>query len=90
MKLSVLLMVTALVLFLAGCSSNEENTLPSTEYEDAVAKTPRYNCPSGYVLRCESKRVGRIRFSSIGKDQIESCSCETHSVPTQSPLPGIY
>ena len=87
---SVLLGVTASALLLTGCSSNEEKTPPSTEYEDAVAKTPNYNCPSGHVLRCESKRVGRIRFSSIGKDKIESCSCETHSVPTQSPLPGIY
>jgi len=83
-------MVIASAFLLAGCSGNEEKILPSTEYEDAVARTPTYKCPSGYVLTCESKRVGRIRFSSIGKDNVESCSCEVHSVPVQSPLPGIY
>ena len=82
---------------LAGCASNEVaeeqgavNAGPSKEYSTATAKTDRYNCPAGYVLRCETRRVGRIRFNSIGKDNIESCSCEANEMPNQSPLPGVY
>ena len=84
-------------IMLAGCASNktaeeqaEEGAGPSKEYSVATAKTDGYSCPSGYVLRCETRRVGRIRFASIGKDNIESCSCEYNVVPNQSPLPGIY
>jgi hypothetical protein len=83
--------VVAAVFLLAGCASNKETIGPSTEYEDATAKTPRYRCPPGYVLQCESKRMGRIRFNSIGKKNIEYCSCETNNMPSsQSPMPGIY
>lgn len=79
------------VLLLAGCASNEEIVGPSAEYEQATAKTRSYRCQSGYVLQCETTRVGRIRFTSIGKQNIESCSCEPNNLPSsQSPLPGIY
>jgi hypothetical protein len=75
----------------AGCASNAEKIGPSIEYEDATVKTASYRCPSGYVLQCETKRVGRIRFNSIGTQNLESCSCGVNNMPsTQSPLPGIY
>jgi hypothetical protein len=82
---------------LSACASNKaadedapKRIAPSAEYSSATDKTDRYACPAGYVLRCETRRVGRIRFSSIGKDNIESCSCEYNIVPNQSPLPGVY
>ena len=90
MRIRFALAVTT-VLLLVGCASNEETIGPSTEYEQATAKTRSYRCQSGYVLQCETTRVGRIRFTSIGKQNIESCSCEPHNLPSsQSPLPGIY
>ena len=92
-----LLLFVSFCLFIAGCAANPtegdappERVAPSAEYSRATAKTSRYQCPAGYVLRCETRRVGRIRFSSIGKDNIESCSCEYNVMPNQSPLPGIY
>jgi hypothetical protein len=82
---------------LSACASNQaadesspKRVAPSAEYSSATDKTARYACPAGYVLRCETRRVGRIRFSSIGKDNIESCSCEYNVIPNQSPLPGVY
>ena len=78
------------ILILAGCATNKEPGLPSPAYEEATADTADYKCPSGYVLRCESRGTGRIRFSKIGNANLESCSCETNAVPAQSPLPGIY
>lgn len=78
-------------LLIAGCASNsQEMAGPSTEYEQSTARSEVPKCPSGYVLQCETKRVGRIRFNSIGRDNLESCSCEEYQgMPTQSPLPGI-
>jgi len=88
---TVAISVFATALFVGGCASDsEEIPGPSDEYEKSTVKTEVPRCPSGYVLQCETKRVGRIRFSSIGKDIIESCSCEVYQgMPTQSPLPGI-
>lgn len=89
----VLLVIPMLI---AGCASSSEidpavtGSAPSVEYEESTTKTASYRCPPGYVLRCESKRVGRIRFNSIGRDNLESCSCEVNAMPPNSPLPGIY
>lgn len=75
---------------LAGCAAEKPRYGPSVEYEVSTAKSARQDCPTGYVLNCESKKTGRIRFGRIGNQNLESCSCEEYrGMPTQSPLPGI-
>ena len=86
-----LITVVAAALFISGCASNSDEMPASGEYEAATAKTPTYKCPSGYVLSCEAKKVGRIRFGRMGKENLDSCACELYQgMPRQSPLPGIY
>ncbi len=78
------------VILLSACASNSEMR-PTGNFEAMTAKSPAYKCQSGYVLTCETKNVGRIRFNRIGQDNIEYCACEVEgNVPVQSPLPGIY
>ncbi|MDH4110224.1 MAG: hypothetical protein OEW35_18225 [Gammaproteobacteria bacterium] len=90
-KFALGLLSAALALVASGCSSQQEHVGPSTTYEDATAKTTAPKCPTGYVLQCETKKTGRIRFSSIGGGNLETCSCEEYrGMPTQSPLPGVY
>ncbi len=82
--------VALFTVFVAGCAGNSETPEPSGTYEAATAKTPSYKCQSGYILSCESKKVGRIRFSRMGNQNLDSCACELYQgMPTQSPLPGI-
>ena len=84
------LAAVAATFVLGGCASKEERLGPSPTYEESTVKTAAPKCPSGYVLQCEAKKVGRIRFGRIGKQNIDSCSCEVYQgMPTQSPLPGI-
>jgi hypothetical protein len=79
-----------LVLLLGACAS-DPNKIPTGNFEKATAKSEGIRCPSGYVLTCEAKRTGRIRFGKMGGDNLESCSCEVESgMPVNSPLPGIY
>lgn len=74
----------------AGCAHKQAGTSPSTAYEESTVRTVVPKCPAGYVLQCESKKVGRIRFGRIGPQNLESCACEEYQgMPTQSPLPGI-
>jgi hypothetical protein len=76
---------------LGGCASSEERKNPSPEYARAAADTPDPKCPAGFVLQCETKNTGRIRFGMIGKKNLQRCACEQYQgMPTQSPLPGIY
>jgi len=91
MNARISIAILAAAIFIAGCASSPEVREPSPEYEDSTAKTPTYKCPSGYVLSCESKKVGRIRFGRMGNKNLDSCSCNVYQgMPTQSPLPGIY
>ena len=85
----ILILLSAFFL-LAACSSTEERAGPSELYEETTVRTSAPKCPSGYVLQCESKKVGRIRFGRIGNQNLDSCACELYQgMPTQSPLPGI-
>ena len=88
---TIAISVFATTLFVGGCASDsEEISGPSVEYENSTVKTQMPKCPSGYVLQCETQRVGRIRFSSVGKDKIDSCSCEEYEgMSTGSKLPGL-
>jgi len=64
---------TALMLWLAGCASNaEKDVIP----EDQTAQAQEIRCPAGYTMICEAKKVGRIRFGRLGKDNLDSCACE--------------
>ena len=83
----------AAALLVAGCAADgqQERKSPPPEYASTAAATPDPKCPAGFVLQCETKRTGRIRFGMIGKKNLESCTCEEYQgMPTQSPLPGIY
>jgi len=85
--------LVAASLLAAGCAGHDEreSTSPPPEYAATAAATPDPKCPSGFILQCETKRTGRIRFGMIGKQNLESCTCEEYrGMPTQSPLPGIY
>jgi hypothetical protein len=62
---------TVLVLLLGACaSSGQDQALP----EEPAVRTLR--CPSGYTMVCDAKKVGRIRFGTIGKQNTDSCACE--------------
>lgn len=81
----------AIGLAAAGCAGNQAREESSDTYAEATTKTEAPKCPTGYVLQCETRKTGRIRFSSIGGHNLETCTCEEyHGMPTQSPLPGIY
>ena len=85
-----LISVVLFAVFVAGCAANSETRESTGTYEAATAKTPSYSCPSGYVLSCESKKVGRIRFGRMGNENLDSCACELYQgMPEQSPVPGI-
>ena len=82
--------VLCAALVCGGCAADTTRSGPSEHYDQATARGPAPKCPSGYVLQCESKKVGRIRFGRIGNQNLESCACELYQgMPTQSPLPGI-
>ena len=88
------LAVAALFLIaVSGCATTEDGTLRKDEnlvYEESTLKTEAPRCPAGYVLQCESRNTGRIRFGRIGNKNLENCACEHYQgMPTQSPLPGI-
>lgn len=78
---------------ISGCATQAEGSLPkdqNTMYEESTAKSVAPRCPAGYVLQCESRNTGRIRFGRIGNKNLENCACEHYQgMPTQSPLPGI-
>lgn len=83
--------IAAAAIVLAGCASNASESGPSDEYQAHTEKTPTVRCAAGYVLTCESKRTGRIRFGRLGNKHLQSCACEEdRGMPVQSPLPGIY
>lgn len=63
--------LTVSILLLGACSSSAPKQASS---EQQAPKQIR--CPSGYTMVCEAKKVGRIRFGTIGKQNTESCACE--------------
>jgi len=82
--------VLLLAFSLGGCASKEETFGPSETYEKVATKTEMPRCPTGYVLQCEHRATGRIRFGRIGTQDPDSCACEEYmGMPTQSPVPGI-
>jgi hypothetical protein len=79
--------ITAMLLLLEGCSSNAERD--EVIEDETVAAEIR--CPAGYTKVCEAKKVGRIRFGRIGKENIDSCACEPENTgrPAQPVIPSI-
>ena len=61
------------MLLLGGCASNAEKDVAGA---DQTARAPTVRCPAGYMMVCEAKRVGRIKFGTIGKEDLDSCACE--------------
>ena len=79
---------TILILLLGGCASNAEKDVAGA---DPTASAPAFRCPAGYTMVCESKKVGRIRFGTIGKEDLDSCACEPEygsGRPTQPVIPS--
>lgn len=64
---------TVLILLLGGCASDAETGIAG---DDQTVRAPAIRCPTGYTMVCEAKKVGRIRFGTLGKDNLDSCSCE--------------
>ena len=64
-------LATGFVLLLGGCASNAEKDKMGDE-----AAAPKIRCPAGYMMICEAKKTGRIRFGRIGKDNLDSCACQ--------------
>ena len=81
-------LATALMLWLAGCASNAEKDVIA---EDQTAQAQEIRCPPGYMKVCEAKKVGRIRFGRIGKDDLESCACEPENTgrPAKPIIPSV-
>ena len=63
-------LATALMLLLQACAPSDE--LP----DDSNARAKALRCPAGYTMICEAKKVGRIRFGTLGKENLDSCGCE--------------
>ncbi len=79
---------TAMMLLLDGCASSaEKDVIP----EDRTAQAAEIRCPPGYMKVCEAKKVGRIRFGRIGKDNIDSCACEPENTgrPANPVIPSV-
>jgi len=77
---------TVLVLLLGGCASNAETDVFG---DDQTASAPTIRCPAGYTMVCEAKKVGRIRFGTMGKENLDACACEPEHIAagrTQSPI----
>ena len=64
---------TVLMLLLGGCASNAEKDVMT---DDQTVQARQIRCPAGYTMICEAKKVGRIRFGRLGKDNLDSCACE--------------
>ncbi len=81
-------MATVLVLLLGGCASNAETDVFG---DDQTASAPAIRCPAGYMMICEAKKVGRIRFGTLGKDNLDSCACEPESTgrPPSPVIPSV-
>ncbi len=77
---------TVLVLLLGGCASNAEKDVFG---DDQTASAPTIRCPSGYTMICEARKVGRIRFGTLGKDNLESCACEPEHGSTSRPASPV-
>lgn len=60
------------------------------EGDNPYANQNTPNCPPGYTLQCEAKKVGRIRFSGFGKEDLDNCGCVPfQGAPVQKALPGL-
>ena len=81
-------MTTVLLFLLGGCASNAGSGVSSV---DQTTRAPAFRCPAGYTMVCEAKKVGRIRFGRMGKDELDSCTCEPENFSAgrsqQSALP---
>lgn len=92
-RLSVAALIAIILAGVSGCATGAEGALPkdqNTMYEESTAKSVAPRCPAGYILQCESRNTGRIRFGRIGNKNLENCACEHYQgMPTQSPVPGI-
>ncbi len=62
-----------LTVLLGACASSTEKDVLEDYWADSG---PSVRCPVGYMMICEAKKVGRIRFGRIGKDNLDLCSCE--------------
>jgi hypothetical protein len=79
---------TVLLLMLEGCASSaEKDEIP----EDPTAQATTIRCPAGYTMICEAKKVGRIRFGTMGKENLDSCACEPENTgrPASPVIPSI-
>ncbi len=77
---------TVLVLLLGGCASNAETDVFG---DDQSASAPTIRCPAGYTMICEARKVGRIRFGTMGKENLESCGCLPEHGSGRPPAPVI-
>ena len=79
---------TVLTVLLGGCASNaDKDEIP----EDPTAQATTIRCPAGYTMICEAKKVGRIRFGTLGKENLDSCACEPENTgrPASPVIPSI-
>jgi hypothetical protein len=78
-------LATALMLLLQGCASNDDIA------DDPYARGEAIRCPAGYTMICEAKKVGRIRFGTMGKENLESCACEPEYTgrPARPVIPSV-
>jgi len=91
MKTCYSVVTIAITMLVAGCATNAGPVGPSAVYEGATEKTVAFQCRSGYILACESKRTGRIKFGRIGNKNLDSCACLPDSeIITETRLPEFH
>ena len=79
---------TVVFLLVSACAGNAEKDAMN----DSAANAPKIRCPVGYMMICEAKKTGRIRFGRIGKDNLDSCACQPEygsGRPASPVIPGV-
>lgn len=64
---------TVLALLVGGCAASGG---ASAAESDRASEETALRCPAGFTMVCETRKVGRIRFGRMGKENLDSCSCE--------------
>lgn len=68
----IICMATVSLFLLDGCATGTSTGTAG----NSRSTTASVKCPMGRTMVCEAKKIGRIRFGTLGKNNLDSCSCE--------------
>jgi len=69
-------MATVSLFLLDGCATGTGTGTGTGTAGNSPSTTAAKRCPAGFSMVCEAKKSGRIRFGTLGKNNLESCGCE--------------